>query len=59
MFDVPAVPERYDFAVPAESWFADFMPNGDYTASGPIWFMQDKPLPMIIGSLVLDVDIQG
>lgn len=59
LFDFAYVPEDWSEAVPPFSGDLEFTPDGPLGAQSTVWIVQDRPLPMTVIALVLEVDLEG
>ena len=57
--DFPYLPEDYDGPVEPYSGDLEFSPAGGLDSSASIWIVQDRPLPMTVVALMLEVDFEG
>lgn len=57
LYDFPFVPARWGDPVELLSGDLDFIPGGGLSPAETVWIVQDRPLPMQIVALALDVDV--
>jgi hypothetical protein len=55
LYDLPFLPEYWGLAVLPYSGDVSFAPGGAWAASDNLWLIQDRPLPLRLLSLVLEV----
>ena len=55
LYDLPFLPEYWGQAVLPYSGDVSFAPGGTWAASDNLWLIQDRPLPLRLLSLVLEV----
>lgn len=56
LYDFPFSPAEYDDPMPIENGDRDLNANIGFSGEGKIWIVQDKPLPLTIVALVLEVN---
>lgn len=56
LYEFPFSPREYDEPMPVEAGDRDLNANTGFSPEGRIWIFQDKPLPMTIVALVLEVN---
>jgi hypothetical protein len=59
LYDFPYLPDNWGEAVPPYSGDLEMSPDTQTTSQTTVYITQDRPLPMTIVALILDVDYEG
>lgn len=59
LYDFPYLPDDWGGAVQPYSGDLEFSPNGQPTSQTTVYITQDRPLPMTVVALMLDVQYEG
>ena len=59
LYDFPYLPETWDAAVAPYSGDIEFSPDTLTVPEATVWIQQDRPLPMTIVALMLEVAFEG